>query len=118
MAQLPNVARLMGLPVFKMSIFSYTLAGILGGISSVFLIMALGSAQAGYGNILAIKVIAAAVFAGLGNLGGGLVAALILGLAESFVMGYLAGDWAPAVSLGMIMIVVMFRPQGIFGMRV
>jgi branched-chain amino acid transport system permease protein len=118
MAQNPNVVRLMGLPVRKMSLLSYTFAGLLGGISSVFLIMALGSAQAGFGNILALKVLAAAIFAGLGNLGGGLVAALILGLSESFVMGYLQGDWAPAVSLGMIMIVVMFKPQGIFGSKV
>ncbi len=118
LAQHPDVAKLMGLPVTRLSLYSYTLAGILGGISSIFLIMALGSAQAGLGNLIAIKVLAAAIFAGLGNLGGGIAAALILGLSESFVMGYFKGDWANAVSLGMIMIVVMLRPKGIFGAKV
>jgi branched-subunit amino acid ABC-type transport system permease component len=117
MAQVPGVARLMGLPVNVMSLYSYILAGILGGISSVFLIMALGSASSGLGNTLALKVLAVAIFAGLGNLGGGLVSALILGMAESFVMGYLRGDWANAVAFGMIMLIVMVKPHGIFGMK-
>jgi len=117
MAQTPEVARLMGLPVNAMSIYSYALAGILGGISSVFLIMSLGSASSGLGNSLALKVLAVAIFAGLGNLGGGLVSALLLGMAESFVMGYLRGDWANAVAFGMIMIIVMVKPRGIFGMK-
>jgi len=117
-AQSPSTARLMGLPVVNISILSYLISGILGGASSIFLIMSLGSAASSLGNNLALKVLAVAIFAGLGNLAGGLAAALILGIAESFVMGYLPGDWANAVAFGMIMIIVIIKPRGIFGMKV
>lgn len=117
-AQAPATARLMGLPVINISIYSYLIAGILGGISSIFLIMSLGSAASSLGNNLALKVLAVAIFAGLGNLTGGLAAALILGIVESFVMGYLPGDWANAVAFGMIMIIVIIKPRGIFGMKI
>jgi branched-chain amino acid transport system permease protein len=93
------------------------MAGLLAGISAVFLIMTLGSAAAPLGAMLAIKVFAVAMFAGLGNLRGGLIGGLILGLAESFVMGYIPGDWVNVVAFGMILGVVLWRPEGLFGLR-
>lgn len=116
-AQMPKAARLIGLPVINIGLISYIVSGILGGVSSIFLIMSLGSASSRLGNDLAIKVIAIAIFAGLGNLTGGLIAALILGMAESFAMGYLPGDWVNAISFGMILIIVIVRPKGIFGVK-
>jgi len=117
MAQMPETARLMGLPVKKLSLYSYTIAGVLGGISSVFLMMAVGSASSQLGDGLAIKILAVAILAGLGNLRGGLISALILGLSESFAMGYLPGDWTNAIAFGIIMVIVMIKPQGIFGTK-
>jgi branched-chain amino acid transport system permease protein len=117
MAQSPGTARLMGLPVRKLGLYSYAIAGTLGGVSSIFLMMAVGSASSALGNGLAIKILAVAILAGLGNLRGGLVAALILGLAESFAMGYLPGDWTNAIAFGMIMVIVIIRPQGLFGVK-
>jgi len=114
LAQSPFVARLIGIPITKTSILSYLIAGLLGGVSAVFLSMSLGAAAGSLGNILAVKVFAVAMFAGLGNLKGGVIAGLILGLVESFVMGYLRGDWVYAVSLGMILVVVMWKPEGLF----
>jgi branched-chain amino acid transport system permease protein len=117
MAQSPFVARLLGIPINKTAIFSYGIAGLLGGITSVFLAMALGSAYPAMGDQLAIKVIATVLFAGIGNLNGGLICGLILGVAESMTTGYLTGQWSNAVAFGMIMVVVLFRPQGLFGAK-
>jgi branched-chain amino acid transport system permease protein len=79
--------------------------------------MALGSAYPVLGDLLGIKVIATVLFAGIGNLKGGLICGLILGVAESLTMGYLPGQWSNAVAFGMIMVAVMFKPEGIFGTR-
>jgi branched-chain amino acid transport system permease protein len=116
-AQSPFAARLLGIPMMRTSIISYAMAGLLAGISAVFLIMTLGSAAAPLGAMLAIKVFAVAMFAGLGNLRGGLICGLILGLAESFVMGYIPGDWVNVVAFGMILGVVLWKPEGLFGLR-
>jgi branched-chain amino acid transport system permease protein len=117
-AQSPFVARLIGIPTLKMGLVSYGIAGFLGGVSAVFVAMALGTAYPALGDSLGIKVIATVLFAGLGNLNGGLICGLILGLAESLTTGYLPGQWSNALAFAMIMITVMFKPQGLFGTRV
>jgi branched-chain amino acid transport system permease protein len=118
MAQSPFVARLIGIPTVKMGIASYGIAGFLGGVTAVFLAMALGTAYPALGDSLGIKVIATALFAGLGNLKGSLICGLILGVAESLTTGYLPGHWSNAMAFGMIMVTVMFKPDGLFGARV
>jgi len=115
MGQSPFTARLLGIPIVRTSIYAYMIAGFLGGISAIFLAMALGSASPGLGDNLALKVMAVALFAGLGNLGGGLVAALVLGLVEGLAQGYLPGQWSEAIAFGMIMVIVMIKPRGLFG---
>ncbi len=55
------------------------------------------------------------VLAGLGSMSGTLVAGLILGIAESVVMMMLGASWAPAVSFGLLLVVLGLRPQGLFG---
>ena len=117
MAQSPFVARLLGVPMVRTAMASYGVAGLLGGITSIFLAMAIGSASPVLGDMVGIKVIATVLFAGLGNLKGGLICGLILGVAESMTTGYLAGQWANAVAFGMIMVVVLFKPRGLFGMQ-
>lgn len=116
-AQSPFTAHLLGIPITRTNMFSYIIAGLLGGISAIFLAMSLGSASAPLADTLAMKVLAVALFAGLGNLRGGLIAAYILGLAEGMTLAYLPGDWSNAIAFGMIIVVVMLRPQGLFGMR-
>jgi len=117
MAQDPFVARLLGIPIIRASMYSYAVAGLLGGISAVFLAMALGTASSVLADNLALKVLAVALLAGLGNLKGGLIASFILGFAESMTVAYLPGQWSNALAFGIIIVVVMIRPKGLFGMR-
>lgn len=116
-AQSPFAARLLGIPIVRTGIYSYALSGLLGGLSAVFLAMALGAATGPLGGTLAVKVFAVTMFAGLGNLRGGLICGIILGVVESFAMGYLPGTWVNAIALGMVMVAVMWKPQGLFGVR-
>ena len=55
------------------------------------------------------------VLAGLGSMSGTLVAAIILGVAESIVLMFLGASWAPAVAFGLLLAVLAFRPKGLFG---
>jgi len=55
------------------------------------------------------------VLAGLGSMSGTLVAAIILGIAESIVLMFLGASWAPAVAFGLLLAVRAFRPTGLFG---
>jgi branched-chain amino acid transport system permease protein len=51
----------------------------------------------------------------MGNLMGTLFAAMILGIAESMTSTFAGPSWAPAVSFGLLLLTLAFRPQGIFG---
>jgi len=114
MAQNPFVARLRGIPIAKTSRNSYIVAGLLGGISAVFLTMALCYASPALGGILALKMLAIAVAAGKGALRGGLILGLIIGLVESMVVGFAPGNWSVAAVFGVLLIGIIVKPEGLF----
>ena len=55
------------------------------------------------------------VMAGLGSIAGTLIAALILGVAESIVLTMFGASWAPAISFALLLGVLTVRPQGLLG---
>jgi branched-chain amino acid transport system permease protein len=57
------------------------------------------------------------VLGGMGSMAGALVGALMLGLAETLTATYLSLQWSTLVFYAVIMIVLLFRPQGLFGTR-
>ena len=61
------------------------------------------------------RVFAICVLGGLGSLPGTLIGAMLLGIAESFTATFYAPSWAPAVSFGLLLLTLAFRPAGILG---
>jgi len=116
-AEDPQNARLTGIPVLKTGILSYALTGLLGGITALLLSILLGSASAGLGESVALKVLAVSIIAGLGNLKGGLIIGILLGVLEALTQGYLSGSWSNAVVFGVMLIVILIKPKGVFGGR-
>jgi branched-chain amino acid transport system permease protein len=57
------------------------------------------------------------VLGGMGSLAGALVGAIILGLAETLTATYVSLQWSTLIFYAVIMIVLLFRPQGLFGSR-
>ncbi len=55
------------------------------------------------------------VMAGLGSMSGTLVAGIILGVAETIVLMLYGASWAPAISFGLLLLILAVRPQGLFG---
>jgi branched-chain amino acid transport system permease protein len=116
-AENPGNAKLTGIPVLQTALQSYALTGALGGASAALMALLLGSASPDLGDLLGHKVLGAAIIAGLGNLGGGLAIALLLGVVEALVQGFFSGSWSNAVVFIIMLAVVLLRPRGIFGSR-
>jgi len=116
-AEDPNGARLVGIPILRTGLASYALSGVLGGVTAVLLAMVLGSASPGLGEQVAHKVLAVSIIAGLGNLAGGLVVGLALGVLEAIVQGYISGTWSNAIAFVILLIVILARPRGLFGSK-
>jgi branched-chain amino acid transport system permease protein len=116
-AEDPEGARLVGIPILRTGLYSYGLSGVLGGIIAVLLAMLLGSASPGLGEQVAHKVLAVSIIAGLGNLAGGLVVGLLLGILEAIVQGYISGSWSNAIAFIVMLVVILAKPKGLFGTR-
>jgi branched-chain amino acid transport system permease protein len=117
-AEDPSGARLVGIPIMKTGLYSYALSGVLGGIIAVLLAMLLGYASPGLGELVAHKVLAVSIIAGLGNLVGGLFVGLFLGILEALFQGYISGTWSNAVAFAIMLVIVLVRPKGLFGTKV
>lgn len=116
-AEDPNDAKLVGLPILKTGFQSYALTGFLGGSTAILMAILLGSASPGLGDQLGHKVLAVSIIAGLGNLKGGLIVGLSLGILEALVQGYWTGTWSNAVAFVIMLIAILVKPKGLFGMK-
>jgi branched-chain amino acid transport system permease protein len=79
--------------------------------------MVLEALNPGVGDALAVKALVLMLFAGMGNLMGGLVCALMLGVVEAMAQAFMPGRWTDAITFGFIMLVILMRPNGVFGSR-
>jgi branched-chain amino acid transport system permease protein len=107
-------ATLMGINPHWVNVVAFAigigLAGVAGvGLATVY------SFDPGYGFIFAIKALIALAFGGMGNVFGALLGGILLGLLESLSSFFIGAGWADAITYGIFLLVLTFRPQGLFG---
>jgi branched-chain amino acid transport system permease protein len=68
-----------------------------------------------YGFIFALKAMIALALGGFGNVGGALLGGILLGLIESLGSFFVGAGWNEAIAFGVFLLVLSFRPQGLFG---
>jgi branched-chain amino acid transport system permease protein len=113
-AQDPLALQLMGVNPVKVKGYAFGLSLAVAGFSGAMLII-IQSVQPAAGREYIGLVFAVCVLGGMGNLMGTLFAAMVLGIAESMTSTFAGPSWAPAVSFGLLLLTLAFRPQGIFG---
>jgi len=106
--------RIMGVNPVKVKELAFALSIATAGVAGAFLIV-IQPVQPSIGREFIGLAFAICVLGGLGSLYGTLAGAVILGVAESFTATYLGPSWAPAVSFGLLLLALAFRPAGLFG---
>ncbi|UXN58679.1 branched-chain amino acid ABC transporter permease [Phyllobacterium zundukense] len=109
-----DTAALMGIPVRRYITGVFVLGSALAGLGGGLLI-ALFPITPFTGGTMVMKGFAVALIGGLGNLMGAVVAGLILGIVEGLSAGYGFSEWTDAYSFGLMILVLLFRPNGLFG---
>jgi len=112
-------AALAGIPVGRLMMLSWGLAAAIGAIAGV-LVTPLLPDSLGLGEMFPILVyaLAAALFGGMDSPGGAVIAGLSIGVFESMLSGYVSvigGQLEETVALVVIVLVLLLRPQGLFG---
>jgi branched-chain amino acid transport system permease protein len=111
-----EAAALMGIPVGRTYLLAFALgtalAGIAGGLVSVSY-----SISPSIGLEWTLKALIVVVLAGLGSLFGAFAGGILLGVAEATSAVFLGGTYREVVGLVLFLIILLVRPQGLFGGR-
>lgn len=113
-AQNREAAESLGIDPIKVQVWVFVIAGLLAGCAS-FLVAPITTLSPYMGILYTLKGIVITIFGGLGQVGGAVVAAFILGLSESFVIGYVDPDLQYALPFLFLVVVILIKPQGLFG---
>ena len=106
--------RLMGVNPIKIKATAFGLGIATAGLAGALLII-IGPVEPSIGREYIGRAFAITVLGGVGSISGTLVAAFILGVAESLTTTLYGPSWALAVSFGVLLLVLAVRPAGLFG---
>jgi branched-chain amino acid transport system permease protein len=106
--------RLMGVNPVRVKELAFAISIATAGVAGAFLIV-IQPVQPAIGREFIGLVFAVCVLGGMGSIWGTLLGAFVLGLAESFTSTYFGPSWAPAVSFGLLLATLAFRPSGLLG---
>jgi len=112
----PRSAGLVGIDVVKVSAFAFALGGAVtavgGALISTFLTM-----DASIGGLFTMKALIIVIMGGVGDVRGAIIAAMVLGLAETAIASLIDPGLTLAAAYLLFILVLLFRPQGLFGRR-
>jgi branched-chain amino acid transport system permease protein len=112
-----DMARLLGIPVTLMIIITFVYSAVLGGLAGM-LVAPILFVSIGMGSTIALKAFAATIIGGFGDVAGAIVGGIIIGVIESFAAYYISVPYKDAYAFLALFVVLVFRPQGIFGEKV
>jgi len=110
-------AQLVGIQVRNILLLSFILSSALGAFAGI-LIAPIAMTYSTVGIMLGLKGFSAAIVGGLGNPMGAIMGGLIVGIAEAMTAGYISSAYKDAVAFIIILGVLFFMPNGLFGRKV
>jgi branched-chain amino acid transport system permease protein len=122
-AQDPDTASLMGVPVNRVITLTFFVGGALGGLAGVLFGLHYSLVNPYSGFIPGLKAFTAAVLGGIGNIPGAMVGGMLLGLLEAFAASYLSlltdgafgAEYKDVVAFLVLISILIFRPKGLLG---
>jgi branched-chain amino acid transport system permease protein len=107
-------AQLIGIDTRKLIDFSFGLSAAIGAVAGI-LITPITLTSYDAGTVLTLKGFAAAMLGGMGSGVGAVMGGVVLGLLEALSAGYISSNYKDAVAFLIILLVLVFMPQGLFG---
>lgn len=109
-----DAAGYMGIPVNRVITAVYMLGGFLGVSAGILFAINYNTVFLMMGFTTMLKAFVAAIIGGIGNLKGAFYGGLLLGVFEAFAAGYISSGYRDAIVLGLLIVVLMFKPHGLF----
>ena len=110
-----EAAEMMGINVNFVITATFFLGSALAGIAGVMGGLLFNTVTSTIGFIAGLKAFTAAVVGGIGSIPGAMLGGLVIGVAESFVTGYISSTYTNLIVFGLLIVVMLVRPSGLLG---
>ena len=115
-AQNPTVARILGIDVERMVLYTFLINAALAAMASL-LISPIYLAKFSNGETLGLAAFVAAIVGGFNQVRGAIVGGLVVGVIDNLAAAYVSTAYRQAVPLFLLVLIILFRPQGLLGRR-
>lgn len=115
LAENPDAAELMGIDTRAIMAQVSFVSGALAGAAGVLIALEYNAITPYMGEAMTLKGFAVIILGGLGDIGGALVAGLLIGLLEALTAGYVSSVYKEAVGFLLLVLTLWIRPLGLFG---
>jgi branched-chain amino acid transport system permease protein len=112
-----ETASLMGINRRRLALGTMAVSGGMAGLAGVLFTYAQSAITPESGDTLLIKAFAIIILGGVGSMTGVIVGSYALAAVETLVLTYTSGSWVDAVAFGLIFLVLLARPAGLFGRK-
>jgi branched-chain amino acid transport system permease protein len=113
-AQNPALARILGIPVRRMVLYTFLINAVLVAIASI-LISPIYLAKFTNGETLGLAAFIAAIIGGFNQVRGAVLGGVILGILDNLSAAYVSAQYRAAIPLLILIVVILARPQGLLG---
>jgi branched-chain amino acid transport system permease protein len=122
-AQDPDTASLMGIPVNRVIALTFFVGGAMGGLAGVLFGLHYSLVNPYSGFAPGMKAFTAAVLGGIGNIPGAMLGGMVLGLLEAFAASYLSilsdgafgAEYKDVFAFLVLILILILRPSGLLG---
>lgn len=115
-AQNRGVAQILGVPVDRMILYTFLINAALAAMASI-LISPIYLAKFSNGEHLGLAAFVAAIVGGFNQVRGAIVGGLVVGVVDNLAAAYISTSYRQAVPLALLVLIILFRPQGLLGRR-
>ncbi|HEX3193140.1 MAG TPA: branched-chain amino acid ABC transporter permease [Streptosporangiaceae bacterium] len=110
-----EAAEMLGINVNFVITATFFLGSALAGVAGIMGGLLFNQVTSTIGFIAGLKAFTAAVVGGIGSIPGAMLGGLVIGVAESFVTGYISSTYSNLIVFGLLIVVMLLRPSGLLG---
>jgi len=110
-------ATLLGVDLERTIAATFFIASALGGAAGVLTGLEYNSVTLDMGSPIELKGLAIIILGGMGSVTGAVIGGFIIGAVETLAIAYGLSEWRDAITFGVMFVILVARPSGLFGMR-